>query len=37
MTPDMANLAGSVDGGTVLNLLDQVACACASRHAGRSW
>src|SRR6186713_1679750 len=33
MTPDMANFAGNVHGGTVLKLLDQVAYACASRYA----
>ena len=35
MTPDMANVAGNVHGGTILKLLDQVAYACASRYAGR--
>jgi acyl-CoA hydrolase len=35
MTPDMANFAGNVHGGTVLKFLDQVAYACASRYAGR--
>ena len=35
MTPDMANFAGNVHGGTLLKLLDQVAYACASRYAGR--
>lgn len=35
MTPDMANFAGSVHGGTILKFLDQVAYACASRYAGR--
>ena len=34
MTPDMANFAGNVHGGTLLKLLDQVAYACASRYAG---
>lgn len=34
MTPDMANFSGNVHGGTLLNLLDQVAYACASRYAG---
>ena len=34
MTPDMANFAGNVHGGTILKLLDQVAFACASRYAG---
>jgi len=33
MTPDMANFAGNVHGGTILKLLDQVAYACASRYA----
>lgn len=35
MTPDMANFAGNVHGGTILKILDQVAYACASRYAGR--
>ena len=35
MSPDTANFAGSVHGGTLLKLLDQVAYACASRYAGR--
>lgn len=34
MTPDMANFAGNVHGGTILKHLDQVAYACASRYAG---
>ena len=34
MTPDMANFAGNVHGGTLLKLLDQVAYSCASRYAG---
>lgn len=34
MTPDTANFAGNVHGGTVLKFLDQVAYACASRYAG---
>ena len=29
MTPDMANFAGNVHGGTILKFLDQVAYACA--------
>jgi acyl-CoA hydrolase len=35
MTPDMANFAGNVHGGTILKLLDQVAFVCASRYAAR--
>ena len=35
MTPDLANFAGNVHGGTILKLLDQVAYACASRYARR--
>jgi len=35
MTPDMANFAGNVHGGTILKFLDQVAYACATRYAGR--
>lgn len=34
MTPEMANFAGNVHGGTLLKLLDQAAYACASRYAG---
>lgn len=34
MTPETANFAGNVHGGTILKLLDQVAYACASRYAG---
>ncbi|MEQ1660661.1 MAG: acyl-CoA thioesterase [Hylemonella sp.] len=33
MNPDMANFSGKVHGGALLKLLDQVAYACASRHA----
>ena len=33
MTPDMANFAGNVHGGTILKFLDSVAYACASRYA----
>ena len=35
MTPDTANFAGNVHGGTILKLLDQVAYTCASRYAAR--
>ncbi len=35
MTPDTANFAGNVHGGTILKLLDQVAYCCASRYAAR--
>ena len=35
MTPDMANFAGNVHGGSILKFLDQVAYACASRYAAR--
>jgi len=35
MTPDTANFAGNVHGGTILKLLDQVAYACAARYARR--
>lgn len=34
MTPDMANFSGNVHGGKLLDLLDQVAYACASRYCG---
>jgi acyl-CoA hydrolase len=33
MTPDMANFAGKVHGGALLNLLDRVAFTCASRYS----
>lgn len=32
MTPDMANFAGNVHGGTILKLLDEAAFSCASRY-----
>jgi acyl-CoA hydrolase len=32
MTPDMANFAGNVHGGSLLKLLDQVAYACAAKY-----
>ncbi|MGY6632464.1 MAG: acyl-CoA thioesterase [Alkalilacustris sp.] len=35
MTPDMANFSGKVHGGALLNLLDRVAFACASRFSRR--
>ncbi len=35
MTPDTANFAGNVHGGTILKHLDSVAYACASRYSGR--
>jgi uncharacterized protein (TIGR00369 family) len=35
MTPDMANFAGNVHGGTLLALLDKVAYACAARYSKR--
>ena len=34
MTPDTANFAGNVHGGTILKLLDQAAYACAARYSG---
>jgi acyl-CoA hydrolase len=34
MTPNMANFSGNVQGGKILDLLDQVAYACASRYSG---
>ncbi len=34
MTPDTANFAGNVHGGTILKYLDSVAYACASRYSG---
>ncbi|WP_085837617.1 acyl-CoA thioesterase [Aquimixticola soesokkakensis] len=35
MTPDMANFSGKVHGGALLNHLDRVAFACASRYSGQ--
>ena len=32
MTPEMANFAGNVHGGSLLKMLDQVAYACAARY-----
>jgi acyl-CoA hydrolase len=32
MTPDMVNFSGKVHGGSVLNILDEVAYACAARY-----
>jgi acyl-CoA hydrolase len=34
MIPSYANFGGKVHGGTLLRLMDQVAYACAARHAG---
>jgi acyl-CoA hydrolase len=34
MTPDTANFAGNVHGGTILKHLDSVAYACATRYSG---
>jgi acyl-CoA hydrolase len=33
MTPDHANFAGNIHGGYIMELLDQVGYACASRYA----
>lgn len=35
MTPDLANFAGDVHGGSILKLLDHAAFVCASRYAGQ--
>lgn len=32
MTPEMANFAGNVHGGSLLKMLDEVAYACAARY-----
>jgi uncharacterized protein (TIGR00369 family) len=34
MLPSYSNFSGKIHGGYVLNLMDQVAFACASRHSG---
>ena len=34
MLPSYANFNGKIHGGYILNLMDQIAFACASRHSG---
>jgi uncharacterized protein (TIGR00369 family) len=34
MVPSYANFGGKIHGGTLLSLMDKVAYACASKHAG---
>src|SRR5687767_1497403 len=34
MTPAYANFGGKIHGGILLSLMDKVAYACASKHAG---
>ncbi|MFY0592118.1 acyl-CoA thioesterase [Roseivirga sp.] len=34
MLPSHANFSGKIHGGHVLNLMDQIAFACASKHSG---
>jgi len=34
MLPSHSNFSGKIHGGYILNLMDQVAFACASKHAG---
>ena len=34
MTPDKANFAGNIHGGSILKHLDEIAYACASRYCG---
>ncbi len=34
MLPSYSNFSGKIHGGYVLNLMDQVAFACASKHSG---
>lgn len=34
MLPSHANFGGKIHGGHILNLLDQIAFACASKHSG---
>src|SRR3954470_12532060 len=34
MIPAYANFGGKIHGGTLLSLMDKVAYACASKHAG---
>jgi len=35
MIPSYANFGGKIHGGIILSLMDKVAYACASKHAGR--
>ncbi len=34
MLPSFANFSGKIHGGYILNLMDQIAFACASKHSG---
>ena len=34
MTPSHSNFSGKIHGGYILNLMDEIAFACASRHSG---
>lgn len=34
MLPSAANFSGKIHGGYILNLMDQIAFACASKHSG---
>lgn len=34
MQPSYANFSGKIHGGYILNLMDQIAFACASKHSG---
>lgn len=34
MTPSHSNFSGKIHGGYILNLMDQVAFSCASKHSG---
>lgn len=36
MTPDVVNFHGNVHGGHLLQLLDRIAYACASRYSGKT-
>ena len=35
MLPSHSNFSGKIHGGYILNLMDQIAFACASRHSGQ--
>ena len=34
MLPSHSNFSGKIHGGHILNLMDQIAFACASKHSG---
>ena len=35
MLPSHSNFSGKIHGGHILNLMDQISFACASKHSGQ--